>query len=246
MAYTDFEGKTIVRSVGRVKMTLAATAKVGDLVNRDGTLADANANKPANFIVMKAGVSGDVVTVARAAEIEKRDTLAAGGAATAGDHSGTIHDVLYLSGTAGKYSETPVAGVTQVVGHVLSTQRLWIEPEQEYDDNTELVASTKTVDEQDSGKVFYVTADAFTITLPATVVGTKYVFVNGMQDGDALVTISPNASDQIVGPDYAGTDDKDWENTKATARAGDRIELAADGAHGWFVTKLKGTWTQEA
>jgi hypothetical protein len=246
MAYTDFDGKTIVKTFGRTRMTLAATAKVGDLVNRDGTLADANANKPGNFVVVKAGASGDVVTVARAAEVEKRDTLAVGGAATAGSHSGTIHDLLYLSATAGKYSETPVAGVTQVVGHVLSTQRLWIEPAQEYDDNTELVSGTKTLDEQDSGKVIYITADAFILTLPATVVGTFYTIVNGMQDADALVSVSPNASDQIIGPDYAGTDNKDWQNTKATARAGDRIEIVADGAQGWFVTKLKGTWAQES
>jgi hypothetical protein len=246
MAYTDFDGKTIVRSAGRTKITLAATVVVGDLVARDGTLADANANKPATFIAMGGGTSGDIITGALAAEVEKRDTLATGGVATAGSHSGTIHDTIYLSATAGKASETPVATLVQVVGHVLSTQRIWLEPAKDYDDFAELVTGTKTLDAQDVGKALYVTADAFVITLPATVVGYYYKIINGMQDGDALVTISPNSSDKIMGPDVGGVDNKDYQNTKATARAGDRLEIMGDGSIGWYVTKEVGTWAQEA
>lgn len=247
MAYTDFADKVILRASGITKITLGAACLVGDLISRDGTLADANSapHKPAMYVAMRAGASGDEIPACRHALCGKKTTLAVGGVPTAGTHSGAADDVLWLSATAGRPSATPVATTGQVVGWVVDTERFVLEPALEYDANIELVASNKTLDEQDCGKQMYVTADAVIVTLPATATGLNFVVVNGMNDGDSLVSVSPNASDLITGPDYAGTDNKDWQNTKLTARAGDRLEFMYKAATGWIVTKLVGTWTQE-
>jgi len=246
MAYTDFGGKTILHNGPKFKIAVGAACIAGDLIARDGTLADANANKPASWVALEDGASADVIEVAEWAVVKKKTTIAAGGVATRGDHSGTADDVLWLSATAGKASATPVATIGQMVGTVLSQDEALLHPREEYDPNIELVAADKTLDEQDVGKQMFVTADARTITLPATATGLAFVVVNSMNDGGALVSVSPNANDLIGGPDYAGTDDKDWQNTKATARCGDRLEFQYKAATGWIVTKVVGTWAQES
>lgn len=109
----------------------------------------------------------------------------------------------------------------------------------------ESVAANKTLDNQDTGKVFYVTADAKTITLPA-VEGMEFRVVNAGAYGTVAVNISPNASDGIIGPDLTDTDDKDLINTKATAQRGDYVQIGGDDATGWAVTRLVGTWAKEA
>lgn len=106
----------------------------------------------------------------------------------------------------------------------------------------EFVGATKTLDIEDCGKTLLVTADAFTITLPATVIGYRYRIVNFMADAGCLVTIDPNGSDGIYGIDYTGTDGGAMTNTKATAKRGDFVELVADGDAGWFVDKCAGIW----
>jgi len=246
MAWTDFSDKTILQAWGLMKITVAADTVKGDLLGRSGALADANGNVPAEFVALESADSGTTINAAKFAYCKKPSTIGAGGVVTRGDHSGTADDVIWLSATGGRPSATPVATIAQMVGVVIDQDTFVLEPKANYDGNAELVASNKTLDVQDCGKEMYVTADAITITLPATATEFHFVIVNGMNDGDCLVTVSPNASDLITGPDYAGTDDKDWENTKATARAGDRIELAFRTATGYVVTKLVGTWTQES
>lgn len=110
-----------------------------------------------------------------------------------------------------------------------------------------LAASTAvdlTLDNQDTGKVIFVTVDAKTITLPA-VEGMKARIVNGGAFGTVAVTVSPNASDGIKGPDLTNTDNKDIINTKTTANRGDFIDVEYADATGWAVTKIKGTWAKE-
>lgn len=109
----------------------------------------------------------------------------------------------------------------------------------------ESVAADKTLDALDTGKVFFVTADAKVITLPA-VTGMKFRVVNGGAYGTVLVTVSPNASDGIKGPDLTATDDKDLLNTKATACRGDYVDIEYGDATAWAVTAIKGTWAKEA
>jgi|TARA_R100001530_G_scaffold135759_2_gene113821 hypothetical protein len=111
---------------------------------------------------------------------------------------------------------------------------------------TEELTGTKTLDEEDVGKILTVKTDAFVITLPATVVGYVYHIVNTGEDGANIITVSPNASDKIMGPDRTDVDDKDIINTKATAKKGDRITLFGDGSLGWYVISQVGTWAAEA
>ncbi len=102
-----------------------------------------------------------------------------------------------------------------------------------------------TTDEQDSGKVIFVTADAKTITLHA-VAGAKFRFVNAGAFGTIALTVSPNANDGIHGPNMTGVDNKDIVNTKTTACRGDYIDVEYGDANDWIVTKMVGTWAKEA
>lgn len=108
----------------------------------------------------------------------------------------------------------------------------------------ESTAIDLTLDAQDTGKVIFVTADAKTITLPA-VEGMKFRVVNGGAFGTIAVTISPNASDGIKGPNMTATDNKDLINTKVTACRGDYADIEYADATGWAVAKLVGTWAKE-
>jgi len=108
----------------------------------------------------------------------------------------------------------------------------------------EFVSSSKTLDAGDSGVWQVLTADAQTITLPATATGLRYRIVNGMADGACLVTISPNASDKITGYGLAGADDEDVLNTKATAKFGDYLDILGNGGDGWIVQAGAGIWAE--
>ncbi len=82
--------------------------------------------------------------------------------------------------------------------------------------------------------------------MPATVKGLVYEFWNTGANGNNIITISPNAADKIGGGALgAGVDDKDLINTKATAKYGDMVRLVGDGADGWIITKIVGTWAKE-
>lgn len=110
----------------------------------------------------------------------------------------------------------------------------------------ETLSDNKTLDAQDSGKVFFVDTDAKTVTLPAVegMGGIKIVNIGAF--GTVAVTVSPNANDMIEGPDITGADNKDLVNTKATACRGDYIDLDYGDANGWVVRDIKGTWAREA
>lgn len=149
---------------------------------------------------------------------------------------------------------TFVAVSNSLIGHVsqfVSSGVVIVKPlAQAVDDfgareERETKSANYTMDAEDTGKVIYIDTDAFAITLPATVVGYKYTFVNAGAFGAVAINISPDANDKIMGPDIAGTDNKDLINTKATARRGDYVTMIADGANGWMVTDIKGTWAEE-
>lgn len=110
---------------------------------------------------------------------------------------------------------------------------------------TETVSVNKTLDEGDSGVVQVVDTDTVVVTLPATVVGSVYIIENGGADGAVLVTVSPNASDKLMGNGFTSADNKDALNTKATAKKGDRIVLVGDGVNGYYFAEVVGIWARE-
>lgn len=109
----------------------------------------------------------------------------------------------------------------------------------------EAIAINKTLDIEDNGKLFVVTADAVIITLPAVATPTNCTILNGGAFGTQAVNISPAALDKVQGPDLPGTDNKDLINTKATARRGDFATLVTGDANGPFASKLRGIWATE-
>jgi hypothetical protein len=122
------------------------------------------------------------------------------------------------------------------------------------------VSTNKTLTAADAGIVQNVTADAITITLPATANGLSYTIRNGGAapsgfaagtgaDASVLVSVAPNASDGITGNGFTAAVNKKALNTKATAKVGDEITLDANGtagATGWTFVNVKGTWAREA
>lgn len=119
------------------------------------------------------------------------------------------------------------------------------------------VTENKTLAITDQGVVQNVITDAITITLPSTVVGYRFIVRNGgdnasgtptgaVADESMAVTVSPAALDLIAGMQVTAADDKDFVNTKATAKVGDELELLGNGTTGWNVTGVKGIWAKEA
>jgi hypothetical protein len=97
----------------------------------------------------------------------------------------------------------------------------------------------------DAGKTFYVESTV-TFTLPAIAIGNTFTFVYAGKDGEATLTLSPNASDGISFKGSA-TDDKDLILTKATAKRGDYVTIASlSGIDAWQVTAVRGIWAKES
>ena len=117
----------------------------------------------------------------------------------------------------------------------------------------ETITANKTLTLADSGKLFLIGTDGKVITLPATVLGLEYTFINSGSDGNNIITISPAAADAIHGVitlaasivELSGTDDKDLINTKATAGTADSVTIVGDGSVGWYVKYSTGIWASE-
>jgi len=108
----------------------------------------------------------------------------------------------------------------------------------------------------DSGKIFGMGTDAKVFSLPATVAGLKYTFVNTGAAGNNILTISPVAADGISGTITlaqsvvvdAGVVNKDLINTKASSQAGDNVTLIGTGVTGttaWIIVSSTGIWAAE-
>lgn len=113
----------------------------------------------------------------------------------------------------------------------------------------ETLTGTKTFDAQDSGKLFAVTdaGDADALTLPAIADGFGGAIILAVGAfGTTAVTISPGASDMILGPDISGADDKDLICTKATQKRGDFVQIDLGDADGYVVTRMRGIWARQA
>jgi hypothetical protein len=107
------------------------------------------------------------------------------------------------------------------------------------------VTTGLTIDAQDSGKVFCITTDALTQTLPAVEGICNMRFLNCGAFGTVAVTVSPNTNDMIEAADVSAANNKDFVNTKTTARRGDYIDVDYSDADGWVITRKRGTWAKE-
>lgn len=116
-----------------------------------------------------------------------------------------------------------------------------------------LITGDTTLTAASSGGIF-MSADEDTITLPATVLGLEYTFINIGADGNNIMVISPNASDYIAGValgadslyiDLQDDDNEDIINTKSSAIRGDGVHVVADGVGGWYIVSAQGIWASE-
>jgi len=257
MAYADFTGKIIKHSWGRFRGTSGEALSCGDLVDIDMCEADASAGENgAKFIACQDIASGDVGWFCTKAEVQKPASIATGGGVTRGDHGGTAGDILFLSTTQGTAVEVPDGdGLLQAVGTVLTQDTVLYDPSPEIFYLMEYEIAAKTLGASDSGKVFACGAAPSTdviVTLPSAAAnsGYTYTIVNVNQDGDALIQVSPNSVDTIIGADVAETDNKDLINTKSTQRCMDMVRVVASAGasakSGFCVTDIRGTWAIES
>lgn len=90
-----------------------------------------------------------------------------------------------------------------------------------------------------------------TFTLPAVAagnVGMSFTFrAGGPNNGDAPVTVTPNAADGVNGLGFTSATGKGPQVLAAVVRAGDEITLQSSGVTGvnaWYVTNAVGSWTR--
>lgn len=111
-------------------------------------------------------------------------------------------------------------------------------------------AATSTLTAADCGKTVFVATDAIVTTLPATIAGCTFTFVNTGAAGNNILTINPNDADQIFGTvtlaasvvAIVGAAGDAVANTKATSIRGDAMTLVGDGVDGWYIASSTGIW----
>lgn len=114
---------------------------------------------------------------------------------------------------------------------------------------TKTATYTVDVPANDGNIVIQDLTDNAVITLPAVAAGNKghvVTLINTAASGAAKVSLAPNAADGIYGTvgavSSSGTDNKAWNNTKATALKGDYTTLVSDGVNGWWIIGGVGVW----
>lgn len=117
----------------------------------------------------------------------------------------------------------------------------------------EEITANRTLTVEDSGKIFLVGTDALTVTLPPTISGLEYTFINSGVAGNNIITISPNVADGIAGTitlassvvNRVGTVDTDLVNTKATSTKGNSVRIIGTGVTGtgaYYIAGSTGIW----
>lgn len=114
-------------------------------------------------------------------------------------------------------------------------------------DNNLSVAST------DGGIVILAGANNDVVSLPNAATANKgcvVIVINMAADDQAKVSISPDASDKIIGTVAAvsssGAAGKDWINTKSGANQGDYTTLVSNGVDSWIIIGGVGVWASES
>lgn len=111
-----------------------------------------------------------------------------------------------------------------------------------------LAAATQTLTAAQSGQKFVGAVDAV-FTLPAAATATKgvwYEFECGALSSGTGLSISPAAADHIRGNGLTSVDNKDLINSGASDRLGDMARIYCDGADGWVIEAVVGTWAKES
>jgi hypothetical protein len=117
----------------------------------------------------------------------------------------------------------------------------------------ETITADRTLTVADSGKVFLVGTDALTITLPATVKGLDFTFINSGAAGNNIITVAPVAADGIAGTitlassvvTRVGTVNTALVNTKATSTKGNSVRIIGTGVTGtgaYYIVSSTGIW----
>lgn len=113
--------------------------------------------------------------------------------------------------------------------------------------NIELVTATpRVLTEADNGRVFFVDVADCVFSLPATFAGATFRFIVRTLSTVTGCSISPVAADSINGGGLTSVDDKDLINTAASDAEGDAVTLIGDGAEGWYIASITGTWAKQA
>lgn len=110
----------------------------------------------------------------------------------------------------------------------------------------EQTANYTVIITDDSGKTFISKTNGIAFTMPPIAIGNTVTFVNMAGDGEAELTIDPDAADGIT---YAGssTDGVTLINTLATSKKGDFVTLASlNGVVAWQVVDARGIWAKGA
>lgn len=109
------------------------------------------------------------------------------------------------------------------------------------------VVTSTSLTAADSSKMIVVnTTTDVILTLPSTADGLRYdFFILTTAGSGKLHSISPASADKIMGKGITASDNKDLQNTQATAAVGDSVTLVADGADGWYAQNISGTWARE-
>jgi hypothetical protein len=121
----------------------------------------------------------------------------------------------------------------------------------------ETITASKTLKAVESGKTINVGTDALVVTLPAinaSNIGMQFVVRNIGANGNNIITISPAATDAVHGKIAnaaadsvaSGVVDKNFVNTKATAKKGDFVTLEAVSLTEWYITGGAGIWESQA
>ncbi len=117
----------------------------------------------------------------------------------------------------------------------------------------QLVTADITLSAADAGKTFLVATDGLTITLPATIAGCEYTFINHGAAGNNIITVAPQAVDGIAGTitlassvvTRVGTVNTALVNTKATSTKGNTVKIKGTGVTGtgaWYIQESTGIW----
>lgn len=162
-----------------------------------------------------------------------------GGTASSGCVTNVRTDMDYLLGTCLEAAASTAHTCKLALNEFPPDVPLW------RNKTHEIKTSAYSLDAQDAGKVIHCGTDAVVFTLPSTVAGLELIVINDAADAGALITLNPATLDAIMGPDLAGTPNKDSLNTKTTHKRYDYTRLVGDGVDGWWIADRRGTWAAE-